>query len=170
MFCRLDKGFDHTGRRASYAKLQTTMRVLLINGPNLNMLGTREPAVYGSDTLDDIVVRVQSMANELGAEVTAMQSNHEGAIVDFIQQNQATADGIIINPGAFGHYSYAIRDAITGSNLPAVEVHISNVHARERFRERLVLSGACKGVITGFGWRGYLYALDMLVASAKEGK
>ena len=146
------------------------MRILLINGPNLNMLGTREPEVYGRDTLDDIVARVESMAQELGAEVTALQSNHEGAIVDFIQANQATADGIIINPGAFGHYSYAIRDAISGSNLPAVEVHISNVHARERFRERMVLSGVCKGVVTGFGWRGYLYALDLLVSMSKEGK
>ena len=136
----------------------------------LNMLGTREPEVYGRDTLDDIVSKVQSQARELGAEVTAMQSNHEGAIIDFIQQHQASADGIIINPGAFGHYSYAIRDAIAGSSLPAVEVHISNVHARGRFRERLVLSGVCKGVIAGFGWRGYLHALDLLVTSAKEGK
>jgi 3-dehydroquinate dehydratase-2 len=146
------------------------MRILLINGPNLNMLGTREPEVYGRDTLDEIVARVHSMAQELGAEVMALQSNHEGAIVDFIQQNQASADGIVINPGAFGHYSYAIRDAIGGSNLPAVEVHISNVHAREHFRDRLVLSGVCKGVITGLGWRGYLYALDLLVSMAKEGK
>jgi 3-dehydroquinate dehydratase-2 len=146
------------------------MRILLLNGPNLNLLGTREPAVYGRDTLDEIVGKVNAMAQELGVEVTAFQSNHEGAIVDFIQENQASADAIIINPGAFGHYSYAIRDAISGSNLPTVEVHISNVHAREPFRETLVLSGACKGVITGLGWRGYMYALDLLVASAKEGK
>lgn len=146
------------------------MRILLINGPNLNMLGTREPDIYGHDTLADVVGRVETKAKELGVEVTAMQSNHEGAIVDFIQQNQAMGDGLIINPGAFGHYSYAIRDAITGSSLPAVEVHISNVHARERFRERMVLSAVCKGVITGLGWRGYLYALDLLVANAKEGK
>jgi 3-dehydroquinate dehydratase II len=146
------------------------MRILLLNGPNLNMLGTREPEIYGHDTLDEIVAKVFGMAQELGVEVTALQSNHEGALVDFIQQNQATADAIIINPGAFGHYSYAIRDAISGSNLPTVEVHISNVHARERFRERMVLSGVCKGVVTGFGWRGYLYALDLLVSAAKEGK
>ena len=146
------------------------MRILLINGPNLNMLGTRQPEIYGNDTLDDIVARVSAKAKELGVEITAMQSNHEGAIVDFIQEHQATADAIIINPGAFGHYSYAIRDAIAGSGLTAMEVHISNVHARERFRERMVLSGVCKGVITGFGWRGYLYALDLLASSAKEGK
>jgi 3-dehydroquinate dehydratase-2 len=146
------------------------MRILLINGPNLNMLGTREPEIYGRATLDDVVARVQAKATELGVEVTALQSNHEGAIVDFIQQNQASADGLIINPGAFGHYSYAIRDAISGSSLPAVEVHISNVHAREPFREVMVLSAVCRGVITGLGWRGYLYALDLLVSSAKEGK
>ena len=146
------------------------MRVLLLNGPNLNMLGTREPEIYGRDTVDDIVARVTARGAELGVEVDACQSNHEGALIDFIQQNQESADAMIINPGAFGHYSYALRDAITGSSLPTIEVHISNVHARERFRERLVLSAVCKGVITGLGWRGYLYALESLVAAAKEGK
>jgi 3-dehydroquinate dehydratase-2 len=146
------------------------MRVLLLNGPNLNMLGTREPEVYGGDTLDEIVARVQSLAAELGVELSAAQSNHEGELVDLIQQNQASADAIIINPGALGHYGYALRDALSGSNLPVVEVHISNVHARERFRETLVLSAVCRGVITGLGWHGYLYALQWLVAAAKEGK
>jgi 3-dehydroquinate dehydratase-2 len=146
------------------------MRILLLNGPNLNMLGTREPAVYGHDTLDEIVKRVERRAFELGSEITACQSNHEGVLVDFIQQNQAKADAIIINPGAFGHYSYAIRDAISGSNLPAVEVHISNVHARESFREVMVLSAVCRGVITGLGWRGYIYALESLVAANEEKK
>ena len=144
------------------------MQILLLKGPNLNMLGTREPAVYGHDTLDEIVKRVERRAFELGAEITACQSNHEGVLVDFIQQNQAKADGIIINPGAFGHYSYAIRDAISGSNLPAIEVHISNVHAREAFRETMVLSAVCRGVITGLGWQGYLYALESLVASLED--
>jgi len=111
------------------------MRVLLLNGPNLNMLGTREPEIYGRDTVDDIVARVTARGAELGVEVDACQSNHEGVLIDFIQQNQASADAMIINPGAFGHYSYALRDAITGSSLPTIEVHISNVHARERFRE-----------------------------------
>ena len=146
------------------------MRVLLLNGPNLNMLGTREPEIYGRDTVDDIVARVTARGAELGVEVDACQSNHEGVLIDFIQQNQASADAMIINPGAFGHSSYALRDAITGSSLPTIEVHISNVHARERFREGLVLSAVCKGVITGLGWRGYLYALESLVAAAKEGK
>ena len=102
-------------------------------------------------------------------EIVAFQSNHEGALVDFIQKHQAESDGLIINPGAFGHYGYALRDAIAGSGLPAVEVHISNVYAREEFRHTLVLSAVCKGVITGLGWRGYLYALDTLVESLKEG-
>jgi 3-dehydroquinate dehydratase II len=144
------------------------MRILLLNGPNLNMLGTREPAVYGYDTLDEIMARVEARAADLGAEVLARQSNHEGELVDFIQQNQATADGMVINPGALGHYCYSLRDAISGSLLPTVEVHISNVHAREPFRETLVLSAVCRGVITGIGWRGYLYALEAVVAAIKE--
>jgi 3-dehydroquinate dehydratase-2 len=145
------------------------MRILLVNGPNLNALGTREPQIYGSDTLADIVSRVEERANESGASVLAFQSNHEGALIDFIQENQAGASGLIINPGAYGHTSIALRDAIAGSGLATVEVHISNVHAREPFRHRLVLSSVCKGVITGLGWRGYLYALDTLVALAQEG-
>jgi 3-dehydroquinate dehydratase-2 len=145
------------------------MQLLLLNGPNLNMLGTRQPLIYGSDTLDEIVERVRQRASEHGAEIMAFQSNHEGDLVDFIQQHQADADGLIINPGALGHYGLSLRDAIAGSSLPAVEVHISNVHAREEFRHRLVLSAVCSGVITGLGWRGYLYALDSLVAVVKEG-
>ncbi len=145
------------------------MQFLLLNGPNLNRLGKREPHIYGSDTLDDIVGRVREQATEAGATVLDCQSNHEGVLVDFIQQHQERSAGIIINPGAFGHYSYALRDAISGSGLTTVEVHISNVHAREEFRHTLVLSPVCKGVITGLGWRGYLYALDTLIAATKEG-
>jgi len=146
------------------------MKVLLLNGPNLNMLGVREPEVYGTDTLEDIVARLKERAKELGVEILDRQSNHEGSIVDYIQHHQAEADAIIINPGAFGHYSYAIRDAIAGSRLPAFEVHISNVHAREPFREKMVLSAVCKGVITGFGWRGYQYALEAAVETIKEAR
>jgi 3-dehydroquinate dehydratase-2 len=146
------------------------MKILLLNGPNLNMLGMREPEIYGHHTLDDIVERVQKRAMELDAEVLATQSNHEGVLVGFIQTHQSTSDAIIINPGAFGHYSYALRDAIAGSRLPTFEVHISNVHAREAFREKLVLSAVCKGVITGFGWRGYLYALEEAIATIKGEK
>jgi 3-dehydroquinate dehydratase-2 len=145
------------------------MQVLLLNGPNLNTLGQREPHIYGYDTVDDIVARVQDRAKASGTTVLAFQSNHEGALIDFIQQHQKESQGLIINPGAFGHYGYALRDAIAGSGLTAVEVHISNVYAREEFRHTLVLSAVCKGVITGLGWRGYLYALDTLVETLKEG-
>jgi 3-dehydroquinate dehydratase-2 len=144
------------------------VRVLLINGPNLNTLGRREPQIYGHDTLDDIVERVKSLGADLGAEVEAFQSNHEGAIIDFIQANQDSADGLVINPGALGHSSIALRDAIVASELTTVEVHISNVHAREAFRRETVLTPVCKGMITGLGWRGYLYALTAVVEAAKE--
>src|SRR3972149_6658787 len=146
------------------------MRILLVNGPNLNTLGRREPEIYGTDTLIDIVSRVEKRAGELGASLVAFQSNHEGAIIDFIQEQQDAADGLIINPGSLGHYSIALRDCIAGSRLPAVEVHISNIHAREAFRHRSVISAVCKGVVAGLGWRGYLYALDAVVAAVKEGK
>lgn len=144
------------------------MQFLLLNGPNLNTLGTREPHIYGYDTVDDILGRVHARAKEAGATVLALQSNHEGELIDFIQKHQDDSDGLIVNPGAFGHYGYALRDAIAGSGLMTVEVHISNVYAREEFRHTLVLSAVCKGVITGLGWRGYLYALDTLVEAVRE--
>ena len=146
------------------------MRVLLVNGPNLNTLGRREPEVYGTDTLPDVVARVEKRAIEIGASITTFQSNHEGAIIDFIQEQQDGADGLIINPGSLGHTSYALRDCIAGSGLPTVEVHISNIHARERFRHRSVIAAVCKGMVTGLGWRGYLYALDAVVAAIQEGR
>ena len=145
-----------------------SMRLLLLNGPNLNTLGTREPSIYGSDTLDDIVGRVEQRAREIGASIVAFQSNHEGALLDFIQEQAADASGMIINPGSLGHYGLSLRDAIAGSRLATVEVHISNVYAREAFRHRLVLSPVCRGVISGLGWRGYLFALEALVGLVKE--
>ena len=146
------------------------MRILLVNGPNLNTLGRREPEVYGTDTLPDVVARVEKRAIEIGASIATFQSNHEGAIIDFIQEQQDGADGLIINPGSLGHTSYALRDCIAGSGLPTVEVHISNIHARERFRHRSVIAAVCKGMVTGLGWRGYLYALDAVVAASQEGR
>jgi len=146
------------------------MRVLLVNGPNLNTLGRREPEVYGTDTLPDVVARVEKRAIEIGASIATFQSNHEGAIIDFIQEQQDGADGLIINPGSLGHTSYALRDCIAGSGLPTVEVHISNIHARERFRHRSVIAAVCKGMVTGLGWRGYLYALDAVAAAIQEGR
>jgi 3-dehydroquinate dehydratase-2 len=145
------------------------MRVLLVNGPNLNTLGRREPHIYGHDTLDDIVERFKKMAGELGTEVEAFQSNHEGAVIDFIQANQDSADGMVINPGSLAHTSIGLRDCIAGSGLTVIEVHISNVYSREEFRHNSWLSPVCKGMITGLGWRGYLYALDAVVEAAREG-
>ncbi len=142
------------------------MRILVVNGPNLSRLGSREPEIYGHDTLAGIISRIEQRAAELGATIVPFQSNHEGAIIDFIQSEQDNAQGLIINPGAFGHYSYAIRDAISGSNLPTVEVHISNVHAREEFRHHSYLSAVATGVIVGLGVQGYLLALRYLAAAS----
>jgi 3-dehydroquinate dehydratase-2 len=146
------------------------MRILLVNGPNLNTLGQREPHLYGYDTLDEIVERVEKRAFELGAEIAAYQDNREGALIDFIQQNQTDADGLIVNAGGYSHTSIALRDAIAGSGLNAIEVHISNVYAREEFRHQSMLAGVCRGMITGLGWRGYLYALESLVELSKESR
>ena len=144
------------------------MRILLINGPNLNLLGTRNPEVYGSMTLQDIVDRVTQRGEQLGAEIVAFQSNSEGAIIDFIQANAPGADGILINAGAFTHYSLAIRDAFEAVETPFVEVHISNVHAREEFRHHSVLADIAVAQVAGLGWRGYIAALDSLVGILKE--
>ena len=146
------------------------MRILLINGPNLNMLGTRQPEIYGSLTLQDIVDRVTVRAKELGAEIVPFQPNHEGAIVDFIQQNAPGADGVIINAGALTHYGLSLRDAFESVQKPFVEVHISNVHAREEFRHHSVLAAIAVAQVAGLGWRGYIEALDALVGILKEKK
>lgn len=143
------------------------MKILLVSGPNLNMLGTRLPDIYGSQTLSDIEELVRKRAAEWDVEILSFQSNHEGALIDFIQANRA-AGGMIINPGAFGHYAYALRDALENFDGGIVEVHISNVHAREEFRHNLVLSPVVDGVVAGLGWRGYLGALDALVAILQE--
>lgn len=139
-------------------------RILVLHGPNLNLLGTREPEIYGSITLAQIDERLQAEAAKRGAEVRIIQSNHEGVLVDEIHAARDWATGIVVNPGAYGHTSIAIRDALAAAAVPIVEVHISNVHAREHFRRRLMLSPVCRGVITGLGWRGYLLALDSLLA------
>jgi 3-dehydroquinate dehydratase II len=146
------------------------MRILLVNGPNLNTLGRREPSIYGSDTLFDIVTRVEKRANEVGASIVPFQSNHEGAIIDFLQEQADGATGLIINAGSLTHTSIGLRDAIAGLGLHAVEVHISNVYKREEFRQTSLLSAVCQGVIVGLGWRGYMYALESIIASAQEGE
>ena len=137
------------------------------HGPNLNTLGKREPHIYGNDTLFDIVTRVENRATELDTTIVPFHSNHEGALIDFIQEHATGADGLIINAGSLTHTSIGLRDCIAGSGLTAVEVHISNVYQREEFRHHSYLSGVCKGVIVGLGWWGYLHALESLVADAR---
>lgn len=137
-------------------------RYLVIHGPNLNLLGEREPEVYGADTLEEVNRRLVSWAQDEGMELRIVQSNHEGEIIDAIHGARGWATGIVINPGAYTHYSYAIRDALHAVALPAIEVHLSNVHAREEFRRRSVTAPACRGQICGLGWYGYRLALEAL--------
>ncbi len=137
-------------------------KVLIINGPNLNLLGTREPGIYGSQTLEDINNKVIEEAKKLGIQVSFFQSNHEGEIIDKIHAARGTFDAIIINPGAYTHYSYAISDAIKAVMIPTVEVHLSNIHAREEFRSKSVTAPVCVGQISGFGSKGYLLALNAI--------
>ena len=144
------------------------MKILLINGPNLNLLGSRQPEVYGSTTLKDIVDRVSQRAKERSVSVDAFQSNVEGKIVEFIQENAPAADGIIINAGALTHYSLALRDAFEAVQKPVVEVHISNIYAREEFRHHSVFADIAVGQITGLGWRGYIAALDALIGILED--
>src|SRR3990170_2320691 len=146
------------------------VRILLINGPNLNTLGRRQPEIYGSTTLQQIEERVGARAGELGVEIEAFQSNVEGDIIDFLQRRAGEAAGAIINPGAFSHYSLALRDAFEATGLPFIEVHISNIHAREEFRHHSVLADLAIGQVSGLGWRGYLAALEALVEILKERK
>lgn len=143
------------------------MRLLLVNGPNLNTLGTREPEIYGRTTLPEIERAVADRAGALGADVRAFQANSEGAIIDWLQREQAEADGLIINAGALTHYGIALRDAVAGSGLPAVEVHISNVWKREPFRHESLLSPVVNGAIVGLGTHGYLLAVEALVTLIK---
>ncbi|MBQ7097498.1 MAG: type II 3-dehydroquinate dehydratase [Clostridia bacterium] len=137
-------------------------KIMVINGPNLNMLGIREPNVYGCQSYSDLEAYIESYAGKLGIEATVLQSNSEGEIIDFIHHALGNYDAIIINPGAYTHYSYAIHDALSSVNLPTVEVHLSNIHKREEFRHKSVTAPACIGQICGLGFRGYTLAIDYL--------
>jgi 3-dehydroquinate dehydratase-2 len=137
-------------------------QVLVLHGPNLNLLGVREPDVYGRETLEEINRKMDAQAKSLGLEVKVVQSNHEGALIDALHESRTWARGIIINPGALTHYSYALRDAITAIEVPTIEVHLSNIYAREEFRRHSVIAPACKGQICGLGSLGYLLALQAM--------
>jgi 3-dehydroquinate dehydratase II len=136
--------------------------ILLLHGPNLNLLGTREPGVYGSLTLEEINARIQSAGIEVGVEVRCLQSNHEGALIDALHEARNWAAGVIFNPGGYTHTSVALRDAIAAIGIPVVEVHLSNVYAREEFRHTSLISAVCKGKISGFGWQSYWLGLMAL--------
>ena len=139
------------------------MKVLILHGPNLNLTGTREPEIYGSITLDEINNRLVEQGQELGVELIFQQSNHEGALIDALHNACQWADGVIFNPGGYSHTSVALRDAVAAIDIPVVEVHMSNVYAREDFRHQSFISSVCKGKIVGFGWKSYLLGLKAIV-------
>ena len=146
------------------------LRILVVHGPNLNLLGKREPEIYGTQTLAEIDADLEVAAKSLGAEITCFQSNHEGELIDRIQDSMGHAAGILINPGGFTHSSVALRDALVGAGLPIVEVHLSNVYAREAFRQISFVSPIALGVISGLGARGYRFGLEALVEQIKASR
>ena len=139
--------------------------ILILHGPNLNLLGTREPEVYGNWTLDDINEALISSGADMGVQVRCFQSNREGELIDALHDARAWAGGVVFNPGAFTHTSVALRDAIAAIEIPVVEIHLSNVYAREEFRHKSLLAPVCLGKITGFGWRSYMLGLQALVVT-----
>ena len=144
------------------------MSILVINGPNLNMLGRREPEIYGTTTLAQIEQNVRGKASELGVSVEFFQSNSEGSLIDYIQQNGTGSDGIILNAGALTHTSIALRDALAAIDAPVVEVHISNIYAREEFRHTSMTAPVARGIISGLGPMGYLLALEYLSSQSSQ--
>ncbi|EGK14445.1 3-dehydroquinate dehydratase [Desmospora sp. 8437] len=157
-----DEGIEERGRGDSMPK------VMVLHGPNLNLLGKREPDIYGGGTLTELNERLRTKGGELGLEVETFQSNHEGDLIDQIHGAEGRVDVLVINPGAFTHYSYAIRDALASVSVPAIEVHISNVHGREPFRERSVTAPVTRGQIIGFGFHSYELALTAAVTLVRE--
>src|SRR5829696_5970730 len=149
------------------------MKILILHGPNLNLLGTREPEVYGTMTLDDINTKLVELGKELGMEITCLHSNHEGALIDALQDARTWANGVVFNPGGYTQTSIALRDAISAIQIPVIEVHLSNVYAREEFRHVSMISAVCRGKIVGLGWRSYtlgLQALAELLTDKAAGK
>lgn len=143
------------------------MKILILHGANLNLLGTREPEIYGSMSLDDINKKMIELGKELGAEVKCLQSNHEGALIDALQDARTWASGVVFNPGGYTHTSIALRDAISAIGIPVIEAHLSNVYAREEFRHASMISAVCKGKVVGFGWRSYELGLRGLIEILK---
>jgi len=139
------------------------MRILILNGPNLNLLGARDKSHYGDKTLDDVLTDVKDTADRLGVDIDHFQSNHEGKLIDYIQQESGNSDGIVINGGALTHYGLSVKDALTDAKLPVVEIHISNIHSREKYRQHSVVEYLAVGQIAGLGWRGYSLALESIV-------
>jgi len=144
------------------------MKIMVISGPNLNLLGKREPGIYGVETLESIVEKMREEAKKLGVEVEFFQSNHEGGIIDEIHKTMGIYDAIIINPGAYTHYSIAIRDAVKSVGIPTIEIHLSNIHAREEFRSKSVVAPVCVGQISGFGSDSYILGLHAAVLACKK--
>lgn len=146
------------------------MRILVLHGPNLNLLGRREPHIYGKETLADINAKLQALATELGAELVIVQSNHEGVLIDTLQANIDKADGAIINPAGITHYGVPLHDAIAAMPFPVIEVHLSNIAKREEWRHRSMIAPVAAGTIQGLGWRSYTAALRVVVEIAREAK
>ena len=145
-------------------------KILVLNGPNINFLGRRNPGIYGSMTLEQVNQEITNKAQELGLEVAFFQSNAEGSLVDCIQENWGSIEGIVINPGALTHYGHSLKDALIDAAVPVIEVHLSNIHAREEWRRQSIIADIAKGQIAGFGWRSYTAALEIMAGLLQEAK